>query len=69
MKGEVFDKFKAYKTLVETQTNMKIKTLRSNNGGKFVSKTFDDFLCECGVQRQTNAFYTPQQNGGCEMNQ
>jgi hypothetical protein len=27
MKGEVFDKFKAYKALVENQTNMKINTL------------------------------------------
>jgi len=26
-KGEVFDKFKAYKALVENQTDMKIKTL------------------------------------------
>jgi transposase InsO family protein len=69
MKGEVFDKFKAYKALVEIQTDMKIQTLRSNNGGEFVSKKFDDFLCECGVQQQTNAIYTSQQNGGCGMNQ
>jgi len=38
VKGEMFDKFKAYKALVENQTGMKIKTLRSNNGGEFVSK-------------------------------
>jgi hypothetical protein len=29
---------------------MKIKTLRSNNGGEFVSKMFDDFLHEYGIQ-------------------
>ncbi len=34
-KGEVFDKFKAYKAFVENQIGMKIKTLRSNNGAKF----------------------------------
>jgi hypothetical protein len=28
-----------------------------------VSKKFDDFLYKCGIQRQTNAPYTPQQNG------
>ncbi len=44
-KGKVFDKFKAYKALVENQTNMKIKTLQSSRG-KFVSKKFDDFLCK-----------------------
>jgi len=66
-KGKVFDKFKAYKALVENQTGMKIKTLRSNNEGNFVSKKFDDFLRECGIKRQTNAPYTPQQNGVAEQ--
>jgi hypothetical protein len=55
-KGEVFEKFKA---LVENQTSMKIKTLRFNNEREFVSKKIDDFLCECGVQQQTSAPYTP----------
>jgi hypothetical protein len=61
-KGEVFEKFKAYKALVENQTGMKIKTLQSDNGGKFVLKMFDNFLHECGIRRQTSAPYTPQQN-------
>ncbi len=65
-KGKVFDKFKAYKALVENQTNMKIKTLRSDNGEKFVFKKFDNFLDERGIQRQTSALYTPQQNGVVE---
>ncbi len=42
---------------------MKIKTLQSDNGGEFVSKKFDNFLHECGIQRQTSAPYTSQQNG------
>jgi len=66
VKGEVFDKFKAYKALVENQTGMKIKTLRSDNGGEFVSKKFDDFLHGCRIKRQTSAPYTPQQNGVAE---
>jgi hypothetical protein len=49
VKGEVFDKFKAYKALVENQTGMKIKTLRFDNGGKFVSKKFNNFLHECEI--------------------
>jgi transposase InsO family protein len=65
-KGEVFDKFKEYKALVENQTSMNIKTLQSDNGGEFVSKKFDNFLHECGIQRQTSAPYTPQQNGVTE---
>jgi hypothetical protein len=31
-----------------------------------VSKKFDAFLAECGIQRQTNAPYSPQQNGVAE---
>ncbi len=49
-KGKVFNKFKAYKALVEIQTGMNIKTLRFDNGGKFVSKKPNDFLHECGIQ-------------------
>ena len=32
-KDEVFDKFKEFKTLMENQTDKKIKTFRSDNGG------------------------------------
>jgi len=63
----VFDKFKEYKALVENQTSMKIKTFRLDNGGEFVFKKFDNFLHECGIQRQTSALYTPQQNGVAEQ--
>jgi hypothetical protein len=31
-----------------------------------VFKKFDAFLAECGIQRQTNAPYSPQQNGVAE---
>jgi hypothetical protein len=67
MKVEVFDKFKAYKALVDNQISMKIETLWSDNEGKFVSKKFDDFLHEWEIQQQTSAPYTPQQNGVMEQ--
>jgi hypothetical protein len=56
-KGEVFDKFKKYKVLMENETNMKINVLQYNNGEKLVSKKFDAFLGECGIQQQTSASY------------
>jgi transposase InsO family protein len=37
--------------------------LRFDNGGEFVSKKFDTFLTKCGIQHQTSAPYSPQQNG------
>ncbi len=65
-KGEAFEKFKQYKALVENKIGHKIKVLRSNNGGEFVSKKFDAFLAECGIQQQTSVPYSPQQNGVAE---
>ncbi len=62
VKGEVFEKFKQYKALVENEIGHKIKVLCSDNGGEFVSKKFSAFLVECGIQRQTSAPYSPQQN-------
>ncbi len=32
-----------------------------------MSKKFDAFLVECGIQRQTSAPYYPQQNGGVDV--
>jgi hypothetical protein len=49
-KGEAFEKFKQYKMLVENDIGHKIKVQRSDKGGKFVSKKFDAFLAECGIQ-------------------
>jgi len=49
-KGEAFEKFKQYKVLVENEIGHKIKVLRSNNRGEFMSKKFDAFLAKCGIQ-------------------
>jgi hypothetical protein len=37
-KSEVFKKFKEFKSLVENQTDKKIKVLRTDNGGEFCGK-------------------------------
>jgi hypothetical protein len=37
---------------VENEISHKIKVLRFDNGGEFVSKKFDAFLAKCGIQRQ-----------------
>ena len=34
-KSEVFERFLEFKSLVENQTDRKIKVLRTNNGGEF----------------------------------
>ena len=41
-KDEAIDKFKVYKSEVENQLNKKIKVLRSDRGGEYVSP-FEEF--------------------------
>jgi transposase InsO family protein len=52
--------------LVENENGHKIKVLQSNNGGEFVSKKLDTFLAKCGIQQQTSAPYSLEQNGVAE---
>jgi hypothetical protein len=43
-KSEAFEKFKSFKALVENEIDLKIKCLRSDNGGEFTSNEFEEFL-------------------------
>ena len=40
-KSEAFDAFKKWKALVETETGLKVKCFRSDNGGEYEHSTFD----------------------------
>ena len=51
-----------YKRLVENQTSLKIKCLRTDSGKEFVNKAFNDFMSSCGIRRQLPVPYTPQQS-------
>ena len=42
-KGEVFNRFKDFKALVEKQTGRKIQVLRSDNRGEYIDGGFSDF--------------------------
>ena len=44
----------------------KLKTLRSDNGGEYISTAFSDYLDDHGIQHQLSVPYTPQQNGVAE---
>ena len=51
-KDEVLSVFKRFVTLVETQTSKKVKCLRSDNGGEYVSKPFHDFCDQKVIKRE-----------------
>ena len=42
-KFDVFDTFKKWKALVENETRKKLKCPRSDNGGEYCSKEFDNY--------------------------
>ena len=70
-KDEVFDKFKEFVTLAENLTGEKVKCLslkklRSDNGGEYTSKKFDDYCKDNGIKREFTIPYSPQQNGVAE---
>ena len=65
-KGEVLQRFKEWKVLVEKASGRKIKTLRSDNGGEYTSAEFAAYLTEEGVRHELTIPHTPQQNGVAE---
>jgi transposase InsO family protein len=54
-----------FKVQVENLTERKIKVLRSDNGGEYTSKDFNNFYIEAWIKREYTITYNPQQNGFC----
>lgn len=65
-KLEAFGYFKIFKEIVENEVELRIKCLRSDNGGEFTSKEFNLYCEEHGIKRQFSTARTPQQNGVAE---
>lgn len=65
-KSDIFEAFKEYKARVEKQTGRQIKKIRSDNAKEYLSRDFNEFLKQEGIQRELSVEYTPQQNGVAE---
>ncbi|GJR26374.1 retrovirus-related pol polyprotein from transposon TNT 1-94 [Tanacetum coccineum] len=65
-KSEAFGFFKKFKAWAENQSNRKLKVLRTDRGGEFLSKEFSGFCDEHRIKRELTAPYTPKQNGIAE---
>ncbi|CAA0806503.1 Uncharacterized mitochondrial protein AtMg00710 [Striga hermonthica] len=52
--------------MVEVQFDLKVRKIRTDNGGEFVNKEVNDVLKENGILHQRTCPYTPQQNGVVE---
>ena len=58
--------FKTFVSLVENQSGKKLLCLRTDNGGEYTSKAFQDFCDAKGIKRELTAPYNPPQNGVAE---
>jgi len=65
-KGDTFQKFCNFKSLVEKESNARIQIFRTERGGEFVSHEFNMFYEESRIIRHLTAPYTPQQNSVVE---
>jgi hypothetical protein len=52
--------------MVENEMDSKIKCLRFDNGGEFISKEFMEYCSRNGIKRQLSIAKTPQHNGVVE---
>ena len=65
-KSDAFSAFKSFKAYAENKTGKKIKCLRIDKGGEYMSNEFGSFLDACGIVRQYTCRNRPQQNGVAE---
>ncbi len=65
-KFEVPNKFKEYESRVFNDYGLRIGTLRSDNGGEYLSKEFTNYLKSKGIRQELTVPYSPQQNGVAE---
>ena len=65
-KSKTFEKFKEFQSEVENHRNKKIKFLRSDHGGEYLSYEFGLHLKQCGIVSQLTPPVTPQHNGVSE---
>ena len=58
-KDEVYPKFKDWRPYAETQSERKLKAVRSNHGHEFMSIAFENFLKERGIDHDYSIAFHP----------
>ena len=65
-KSETFEKFKEFENSVTNESGCNIGTLRTDNGGEYISNEFEEYLKARGIRHELTVPHSPQQNGVAE---
>ena len=65
-KSEVLEKFKEFEASATNESNQRIGTLRTDNGGEYVAHEFEAYLKSKGIKHELTVPYSPEQNGVAE---
>ena len=65
-KSEVSEKFKQFEMRVSNDCSQKINSLRSDNGGEYLSQEFESYLKSKGIHHELTVPHSPEQNGVAE---
>ena len=58
-KSNVFETFKKRKAMVEIETGLKVKCLRSDNGGEYINRGFSEYYATQGIRMEKTIPGTP----------
>jgi len=67
-KDQNFTKFCEFKELVEKESGKKVKSLRCDNSGEYVSNKFKNLCAMEGIKRELTTSHNPQPNGMAKRN-
>ncbi len=62
-KSEVMQKFKEFEAATTGGGSLKIGTLRSDNGGEYISREFKAYLESKEIHHELSVPYSPDKNG------
>ena len=65
-KSNAVEALREYELMVVRPEGLRIKRLRSDNGGEYLGEEFSDFCKENGIEQEFSAPYTAAQNGMSE---
>lgn len=65
-KTEVLSKFKEFERIFSNECGQGVIRLRTDNGGEYTSKEFQEYLKAQGIHHEMTVPHMPQQNGAAE---